>query len=83
MSQEIKAIFENGVFRPLDPVDLKEHQQVTLRFLANPSDRTEVSSETCFDLARRLGVLGVIDDAPEDLSTRLCASWNEEFDRSR
>lgn len=69
MSQEIKAIFENGVFRPLDPVDLKEHQQVTLRLLAGSSERIEATSETCFDLARRLGVLGVVDDAPEDLST--------------
>jgi len=69
MSQEIKAVFENGVFRPLDPVDLQEQQQVTLRLLAEPPDGAGVPSKTCFDLARRLGILGVGDDAPEDLST--------------
>lgn len=30
MSKTIEAIFENGVFRPLERVDLKEHQRVTL-----------------------------------------------------
>ena len=27
---QIEAVFENGVFRPLGPVDLPEHQRVTL-----------------------------------------------------
>ena len=31
MSQEIKAVFENGVFRPLEPVELKEHQEVSVQ----------------------------------------------------
>jgi len=30
MSKTIEAIFENGVFRPLERVDLKEHQRVML-----------------------------------------------------
>lgn len=68
MSQEIKAIFENGVFRPLEPIELNEHQQVTLQLLDKPQERAE-ATETCFELANRLGILGVIDDAPEDLST--------------
>ena len=37
MSIEIKAIYENGVFRPLQPVTLPELQQVTIRL----SDETE------------------------------------------
>ena len=28
--QQIEAVFENGVFRPLAPVHLAEHQRVTL-----------------------------------------------------
>ncbi len=28
--EQIEAVFENGVFRPLVPVDLPEHQRVTL-----------------------------------------------------
>ena len=30
MLDEIEAVFENGVFRPLQPVQLPEHQRVTL-----------------------------------------------------
>ena len=28
--EQIEAVFENGVFRPLTPVHLPEHQRVTL-----------------------------------------------------
>jgi predicted DNA-binding antitoxin AbrB/MazE fold protein len=30
VDKQIEAVFENGVFRPLGPVDLPEHQRVTL-----------------------------------------------------
>ena len=30
MSQHLKAVYEHGVFRPLEPVRLEEHQEVTL-----------------------------------------------------
>jgi len=30
LGEQIEAIFENGVFRPLEPVKLPEHQRVTL-----------------------------------------------------
>jgi predicted DNA-binding antitoxin AbrB/MazE fold protein len=30
LGEQIDAVFENGVFRPLGPVDLPEHQRVTL-----------------------------------------------------
>lgn len=33
--EEIDAVFENGVFRPLQPVRLPEHQRVTLVLPAN------------------------------------------------
>ena len=31
----VRAIFENGFFRPLDPVDITDREQVTLR-IARP-----------------------------------------------
>ena len=30
MTQHIRAIFENGMFRPLEPVTFEEHQEVVL-----------------------------------------------------
>jgi predicted DNA-binding antitoxin AbrB/MazE fold protein len=34
-SKQIEAVFENGVFRPLTPVELPEHQRVTLELLTD------------------------------------------------
>lgn len=36
MSQEIRAIFENGLFRPLDPVSIGEHDVVSLTIVPVP-----------------------------------------------
>jgi len=30
MSRVIEAVYENGVFRPLDKIDIKEHEKVAL-----------------------------------------------------
>lgn len=37
MPQFIQAIFEGGVFRPLEPVQLAEHRQVSLTVTESPS----------------------------------------------
>ncbi|MDP2863527.1 MAG: antitoxin family protein [Desulfobacterales bacterium] len=34
MSQLITAIFENGVFRPMQNVDVKEHEKVTIKVVS-------------------------------------------------
>jgi len=36
MQQKVEAVYENGVFRPLEPVSLKEAEQVTLT-ISDPS----------------------------------------------
>ena len=35
MSKVVNAIFENGVLKPLQEIDLKEHEQVELKILAH------------------------------------------------
>ena len=34
MSQVITAIFENGVFKPMQNVDVKEHEKVTIKVVS-------------------------------------------------
>ena len=34
MSTTIEAIYENGVFKPLQKIDVKEHERVEIRILA-------------------------------------------------
>jgi predicted DNA-binding antitoxin AbrB/MazE fold protein len=38
MTKHLRAIYENGVFRPLEPVALEEHQEVTLSVGYEPTD---------------------------------------------
>ena len=46
MSVQVKAIYENGVFRPLQSVDLPERQEVTVTI----EDRGEDGQEALFVL---------------------------------
>jgi len=34
MDQVINAIFENGVFKPLEKIEMKEHEKVTIKVLS-------------------------------------------------
>ena len=34
MSKVVNAVFENGVLKPLQKIDLKEHEQVELKILS-------------------------------------------------
>jgi predicted DNA-binding antitoxin AbrB/MazE fold protein len=64
MSQEIRAVYENGLLRPLDPVSLSEQDQVSL--VINPTtahgsltenqerDRQRQALQDALDEAERL-----------------------------
>jgi predicted DNA-binding antitoxin AbrB/MazE fold protein len=41
MATTLSAAYENGVLRPLEPLDLREHQEVTVTVSAKGSDPTE------------------------------------------
>ena len=40
MTRSLKAIYENGVLRPLEPLPLEEHQHVTVT-VSDESDRLD------------------------------------------
>jgi predicted DNA-binding antitoxin AbrB/MazE fold protein len=46
LGEQIEAVFENGVFRPLTPVDLPEHQRVTLVL---PTDEEAFDEEAGYE----------------------------------
>ncbi|MDZ7621768.1 MAG: antitoxin family protein [Candidatus Competibacteraceae bacterium] len=68
MNKSLKAVYENGVFRPLEPVELVEHQEVTVTV---PDARGTAANHeiSCYDIAQRLGIVGMLDHLPGDLST--------------
>ena len=67
MPQHLKAIYEDGVFRPLEPVRLEEHQEVTL-VLETPASTTssEATDQPIWEVAA-----GLVRDAPADATDAL------------
>ncbi len=55
MTKTIHAIYENGVFRPIDPVDLPEHTSVEMELRVEEATATAPMSE---GLARIYAILG-------------------------
>lgn len=60
----IKAIYENGVFKPKEPVHLEEHTQVEI--LISVMARLDAADPTGWKAAEAL--IGFIDDAPPDMA---------------
>lgn len=63
MSQHLRAVYEHGVFRPLEPVRLEEHQEVTL-VLETAEDTASGAAEEkpIWEVAADL-----VRDIPEDV----------------
>lgn len=68
MSKSLKAVYENGIFRPLEPVDLTEHQEVTIT-VSDVRGAAANQELSCYEIAQRLGIVGMLDHLPSDLST--------------
>ena len=67
--KQLRAVYENGVFRPLEPVILDEHREVTLSVIDEAPNHVHDEGKTCLDLAEELGLIGIVKDVPPDLST--------------
>jgi hypothetical protein len=62
----VKAIYENGVFKPREPIHLKEHTEVEV--LIPAAAPTDAGDPTGWKAAEAL--IGFIDDAPADMAER-------------
>jgi predicted DNA-binding antitoxin AbrB/MazE fold protein len=71
ISQQVNAIYEDGVLKPLEPLNLAEHQRVRVSVENEVALGPELEGESFFDAANRLGILGCIKGTPRDLSTNL------------
>jgi predicted DNA-binding antitoxin AbrB/MazE fold protein len=69
MSQHLRAIYEDGVFRPLEPVRLDEHQEITLVLEATENVASSPDDERpIWEVAAAL-VRDIPEDALNDLPT--------------
>ena len=62
-TRAIEAVVEDGVFKPLDAVDLAEHQRVALRF----SVKDDPPAEFLAKVAEEGGAFDFLADPGEDL----------------
>lgn len=60
----VKAVYENGVFKPKEPVQLKEHTEVEV--LIPESSLSDADDPTGWKAAE--GLIGFIADAPADMA---------------
>jgi predicted DNA-binding antitoxin AbrB/MazE fold protein len=71
LSHQFSAIYEDGVLKTLEPLNLAEHQRVrvsvTSTEIAEPSEGSK--RESFYEAAARLGFIGCIEGTPADLST--------------
>lgn len=63
----VKAIYENGVFKPQEPVHLEEHTEVEVLIPVPPS-QPDAEDPTGWKAAEAL--IGFIEDAPADMAEK-------------
>ena len=61
--QTIRAIFQNGNLKPLDPIDLPENTRLTVALL----DSDDLPADAIAELARKSGALDFLNDPREDI----------------
>jgi len=69
MNSHVDAVYEKGVFRPLKPVTLPEHQRVTVTIDAGSAELTEGHVPVQFSLSaeRWQAFCGALDAPPKVL----------------
>jgi predicted DNA-binding antitoxin AbrB/MazE fold protein len=74
MTQHVNAIYDNGVLRPLAPLDLREQELVALVIEKLDNDAADGGNRSderrqSFEIFDEAGLIGCVEDAPADLST--------------
>ena len=75
MSQHLKAVYEHGVFRPLQPVQLEEHQEVTLVLETADAEARMVEEKPIWEFAAEL-----VRELPEEVLDRVPTAGAAEHD---
>lgn len=58
MAEQVRAIYEKGVLRPLRPLDLREHQMVDIQIIAEEEKKDAAA------IVRLLAAAGLITPPP-------------------
>jgi len=77
MSQVIDAIFEDGVFKPLQDVDIKEHERVEIKIL--PRDEWQKRFNRIIEKIRKKA----IQYTPEEIEADIAQAIKEVREEKR
>ena len=71
MTQHVNAIYDKGVLKPLEPLNLKAQELVSLSIDKVPDNGRALSEEgaTFFEVLNEVGLIGCVKGGPPDLST--------------
>jgi predicted DNA-binding antitoxin AbrB/MazE fold protein len=69
MGKQINAIYEKGVLRPLEPVDLEEHQQYSIDVVRAEGDEPVLDEEFIESCAPEDGQEVTIEEVRQALSS--------------
>lgn len=82
MIQQVDAIYEHSVFKPLGSLDLQDQEMVSLSIVKRPPlCESDQAAPTLFELLDAAGLIGYVTDAPTDLSTN--PKYMEGFGKSK
>jgi len=65
LQQKVEAVYENGVFRPLEPVSLREAEQVTLTISDPTAGRSERDREIIERARKEVAAFGKVPSIEE------------------
>jgi predicted DNA-binding antitoxin AbrB/MazE fold protein len=70
MTQHIRAIYDNGVLRPLEAIDLADQEVISISIASAENEgETAETGPSLYDAFHEAGLIGCVNDAPADLST--------------
>jgi predicted DNA-binding antitoxin AbrB/MazE fold protein len=82
--QHIDAVYEAGVLRPLKPLDLAEHELVSLTISSNGASETAETEATDYlPLVAEDGDPSITWEEVQTLLAKLPGSLSSDFDRER
>lgn len=65
MQQKVEAVYENGVFRPLEPVSLREAERVTLTISGPTAGRSQRDLEIIERARKEVAAFGKVPSIEE------------------
>lgn len=70
MTQQVNAIYDHGVLKPLGPLDLQDQELVVVSVQKLESESVNGGEgPTLFEVLNEVGLVGSVKNAPSDLSS--------------